>query len=80
MCLHVKVRFKYINCMQFLWEVCSRAALSSNVPGVRGFIWMSEEHMDVYYSYTSVSMFRLAEKSLSAACDYKGYMLVRKSA
>lgn len=65
--------------MQFLWELCSRAALSSNVQGVGGFILVSEEHMDVYYSYTSVSMFWLAEKSLSAACKYKGYMLVRKS-
>lgn len=43
--------------MQFLWEVCSRAALSSNVQGVGGFILVSEERMDVYYSYTSVSMF-----------------------
>lgn len=57
MCLHVKVRFKHKNCTQFLWEVCSRAALSSNVQGAEAFILVSEECMDVYYSYTSVSMF-----------------------
>lgn len=55
MYLQVKVRFKYINCTQFLWEACSRAALSSNVQGVGGFILVSEEHMDVRYSYTYVS-------------------------
>lgn len=57
MCLPVKVRFKYINHMQFLWELCSRAVLSSNVQGVGGFILVSEERIDAYCNYTYVSMF-----------------------